>query len=172
MTKKLVQPENVFVYLATDLKKLTDKYGKKATDAWANFFDKNDENLKFAPDESLLERIDTPSEWTLRDPSPPFKHSIVGIPGTTSCYLKQGISFDITDWESEDVAAVRVMLQYISDQMYNLIRGKGLTYGVSMSSSVTEGRMRLKFSRYLDIFCVLWQVLNIDYHFLQVQPAD
>ena len=32
-------------------------------------------------------------------------------------------------------------------QMYNLIRGRGLTYGVSMSSSVTEGRMRVKFTR-------------------------
>ncbi len=31
--------------------------------------------------------------------------------------------------------------------MYNLIRGRGLTYGVAMSSSVTEGRMRVKFSR-------------------------
>ena len=31
--------------------------------------------------------------------------------------------------------------------MYNLIRGRGLTYSVSMSSSVTEGRMRVKFTR-------------------------
>ena len=31
--------------------------------------------------------------------------------------------------------------------MYDLIRGRGLTYGVSMSSSVTEGRMRVKFTR-------------------------
>jgi Zn-dependent M16 (insulinase) family peptidase len=64
------------------------------------------------------------------------------------------------------VAIVRVMLQYLSDQvtqseivflggpcsilflqMYNLIRGRGLTYGISMSSSVTEGRIRVKFSR-------------------------
>ncbi len=31
--------------------------------------------------------------------------------------------------------------------MYNRIRGQGLTYGVSLSGSVTEGRIRLKFSR-------------------------
>ena len=31
--------------------------------------------------------------------------------------------------------------------MYNRIRGQGLTYGVSLSSSVTEGRIRVKFTR-------------------------
>ena len=61
--------------------------------------------------------------------------------------MKQYVPFPVRDWESKEVAAVRVMTQYLSDQMYNLIRGKGLTYGVSMSSSVTEGRMTLKFSR-------------------------
>ena len=92
-----------------------------------------------------------------------------GIPGSESCYLKQGIPFEIRDWEDDDVPATRVMLQYLTDQvsevsiknllkkvtcliapssqMYNLIRGKGLTYGISMSGSVTEGRLRVKFSR-------------------------
>ena len=42
---------------------------------------------------------------------------------------------------------MRVMLQYLSDRMYDQIRGKGLTYGISMSSSVTEGRTRVSFSR-------------------------
>ncbi len=51
------------------------------------------------------------------------------------------------DWEDDSVAAVRVMLQYLSDQMYNLIRGPGLTYGVSVSASVTDGRIKAKFSR-------------------------
>lgn len=69
------------------------------------------------------------------------------VPGSSSCYLRQAIPFPVRDWESKEVATVRVMTQYLSDQMYNLIRGKGLTYGVSMSSSVTEGRMTLKFSR-------------------------
>ena len=31
--------------------------------------------------------------------------------------------------------------------MYDQIRGQGWTYGVSMSASVTEGRVRLRFSR-------------------------
>ena len=45
------------------------------------------------------------------------------------------------------MAAVRVMTQYLTDQMYNLIRGKGLTYGVGISSSVTEGRMTLRLTK-------------------------
>ena len=39
------------------------------------------------------------------------------------------------------------MLQYLSDRMYDEVRGPGLTYGVSMSASVTEGRMTLSLTR-------------------------
>ena len=53
------------------------------------------------------------------------------------------------DWEAQEVATLRVMLQYISDKMYNDIRGPGLTYSVSLSGSVTEGRLSLKFYRYM-----------------------
>ncbi len=31
--------------------------------------------------------------------------------------------------------------------MYDRIRGKGLTYGASMSASVTEGRLRVRLTR-------------------------
>ena len=39
------------------------------------------------------------------------------------------------------------MLQYLSDRMYDEVRGQGLTYGVSMSASVTEGRLSLTLTR-------------------------
>ena len=39
------------------------------------------------------------------------------------------------------------MLQYLSDRMYDEVRGPGLTYGVSMSASVTEGRLTLGLTR-------------------------
>ena len=45
------------------------------------------------------------------------------------------------------VADIRVMLQYLSDRMYDEVRGPGLTYGVSMSASVTEGRLTLSLTR-------------------------
>ncbi len=42
---------------------------------------------------------------------------LLGVPGTESCYLKQVVPFPIRDWESKEVAVVRVMLQYLSDQV-------------------------------------------------------
>ena len=45
------------------------------------------------------------------------------------------------------VADIRVMLQYLSDRMYDEVRGLGLTYGVTMSASVTEGRLTLSLTR-------------------------
>ena len=45
------------------------------------------------------------------------------------------------------VAVIRVMLQYLSDRMYDEVRGQGLTYGVSMAASVTEGRLTLSLTR-------------------------
>ena len=44
-------------------------------------------------------------------------------------------------------AAERVMLQYLSDRMYDEVRGQGLTYGVSLSLSITEGRSTLSLTR-------------------------
>jgi Zn-dependent M16 (insulinase) family peptidase len=61
--------------------------------------------------------------------------------------LKQAIPFEISNWEDPEIAAVRVMLQYMTDRMYDKIRGKGWTYGVSMSASVTEGRLTVSFVR-------------------------
>jgi len=39
------------------------------------------------------------------------------------------------------------MLQYLSDRMYDEVRGQGLTYGVSMAVSITEGRATLSLTR-------------------------
>ncbi len=61
--------------------------------------------------------------------------------------MKQTVPFEIVNWEDPEIAAVRVMLQYMTDRMYDKIRGRGWTYGVSMSASVTEGRMSVSFIR-------------------------
>ncbi len=92
-------------------------------------------------------RYPTVSEYVYADPRPPVRHAILSMPGTESCYLKQAVPYEQRDWEAQDVATMRVMLQYLSDRMYDQIRGQGWTYGVSMSSSVTEGRIRVSFSR-------------------------
>jgi len=98
-------------------------------------------------DDILSTRYPVMSESVYRDPYPKLRHAIVGLPGTESCYLKQAILYNITNWEHEEVAAVRLMLQYLSDRMYEQIRGQGWTYSVGMSVSVTEGRIKASFSK-------------------------
>ena len=43
--------------------------------------------------------------------------SVSAIPGSESCFLKQAVRFEVRDWESKDVAIVRVMLQYLSNEV-------------------------------------------------------
>lgn len=145
LKKQLVQPRNVFVYMATNIDTLTETYGEKAIEPWIDFFEKDD--FEFPSKDEIEAGPNFPSEWTYADPNPQLRHAITGIPGTESCYLKQGVDYPIRDWEQDEIAAVRVMLQYLTDQMYNLIRGKGLVYSISLSASVTEGRLRVKFHR-------------------------
>jgi hypothetical protein len=44
------------------------------------------------------------------------------LAGSEACHLRQSIPFDITDFEDPDLAPTRVMLQYMSDRMYDKIR--------------------------------------------------
>ena len=58
---------------------------------------------------------------------------------------------------------IRVMLQYLSDRMYDEVRGQGLTYGVSLSASVTEGRLTMSLtrsSRLAEAFKVVQEILK------------
>ncbi len=70
--------------------------------------------------------------------------------GSDSCYLKQAVPFDITDFEDPELPAVRVMLQYMTDRLYEKIRGQGWTYGIALSAVIEEGRMSLTFLRASD----------------------
>ena len=61
------------------------------------------------------------------------------------------------------VACERVMMQCISDRMYDEVRGQGLTYGVSLSLSVTEGRTTLSLtrsSRVVEAFTTVREILE------------
>ena len=138
----ILKPKNVFVQMSTSLERLTNAYEEPANQ-WIDLF-------KSVSDETSLyldRRFPTKSEYRYQDQNPSTKHAIIGISGSSSCYLKQSIPYDLKDWEDKEVATMRVMLQYLSDRMYDEIRGEGLTYGISMSSSVTEGRTRVSFTR-------------------------
>ena len=150
MRKAIVKPKNVFVQISTSLPKLTKRHGNKVSDVWKHIFDPltvKEKRLGGKMKEVLATRYPVMSESAYRDSYPNLRHAIVGLPGTESCYLKQAILYNITNWEHEEVAVVRLMLQYLSDRMYEQIRGQGWTYSVGISVSITEGRIKVYFSK-------------------------
>ncbi|XP_023322562.1 uncharacterized protein C05D11.1 [Eurytemora carolleeae] len=139
---KLATPATSFLYIGADIDELVNLYGQKLP-VLNKLFNTTTEKV-----ENLDERFELKSEHEyrkLKDKNP--RHVVLGVAGTESCYMKQSIDYNNTDWNHPEVPAIRVMLQYLSDRMYDLVRGSGLTYGVSMSLSVTEGRITLSFSR-------------------------
>ena len=148
--KVVVRPKNMFVHMATSLPKLSKNYGNKVSEVWKQFFDPltiQEKNLGGEIEDVLSTRYNVISESTYRNENPALRHVIVGLPGTESCYLKQAIHYDTTNWEMQEVASVRLMLQYLADRMYEQIRGQGFTYSVGISVSVTEGRIKVYFSK-------------------------
>merc|ERR1719350_332061 len=144
MINTLARPKNAFVYLATDADELVKHFGSGLPLLNALF------NVSAEPDQTgLSERFVIKSEHEYRkvaeDAVP--RHVAFGVGGTESCYLKQSMLYNNTDWTHKEVADIRVMLQYLSDRMYDEVRGQGLTYGVSMSASVTEGRLTISLTR-------------------------
>jgi len=141
----LARPEAAFVYLATDAKELKKNFGSTLPLLQSLF---NESTAALTPTE-LATRYDLKSEhmyrrtWEERTD----QHVAFGVGGTESCFLKQSILYNNTDWTNKEVADIRVMLQYLSDRMYDEVRGQGLTYGVSMSASVTEGRLTISLTR-------------------------
>lgn len=143
----LARPENAFVYLATDSEELRNTYGPSLP-VLHNLFNESSTSTTVERQE-LETRYEIPSEHRYRRGRQEARpqHVVFGVGGTESCFLKQWILYNNTDWSDSEVADTRVMLQYLSDRMYDEVRGLGLTYGVSMSLSVTEGRLTLSFTR-------------------------
>jgi len=143
--KLLAKPENAFVYLATDAQELASSFGQSLPLLQTLF-----NQSRPAEDRSqLMERYEIKSEHEYRRQKAERvdDHVAFGVGGTESCFLKQSILYNNTDWTHKEVADIRVMLQYLSDRMYDEVRGQGLTYGVSMSASVTEGRLTISLTR-------------------------
>ena len=142
---QLARPDNALVYLATKVSQLTRQYGQDL--AVLRSLLKSSSNSSSEPGE-VASRYVIRSEHEHRNSSAATsQHLAFGVGGTESCYLKQSVRYNNTDWTDPAVASERVMLQYISDRMYDEVRGQGLTYGVSLSLSVTEGRTTLSLTR-------------------------
>ena len=141
MVTRLARPDNALVYLATQADLLASEQG-------AGLDVLRDLLAGPSSDTELDTRYVVRSEHLYRNTSANTDpHVAFAVGGTESCYLKQSASYNNTDWADPAVASERVMLQYISDRMYDEVRGPGLTYGVSLSLSVTEGRTTLSLTR-------------------------
>jgi len=141
--KKLAMPENVFFFLATNVKDLVKQEGADLS-TLRNLINSDSQQTR----QELSQRFIVKSEHFYRDSNKTRpQHVAFGVGGTESCYMKQSVYYDNTDWTKPSAAAERVMLQYLSDRMYDEVRGQGLTYGVSMAVSITEGRATLSLTR-------------------------
>ena len=83
LVKQIVQPKGAQVYLATDVEKLSAKYGDGAYEIWRDFFPRNDEAFEFQKADDLKEKFLFVQDSTLADPEPDFKHAITGEIGLT-----------------------------------------------------------------------------------------
>ena len=145
IVEQLARPDNALVYLATKVSQLTREYGPDLPVLRSLL------NTSSSPSEAgevgTRYVIKSEHEHRNRSAANNNQHLAFGVGGTESCYLKQSVRYNNTDWTNPAVASERVMLQYISDRMYDEVRGQGLTYGVSLSLSVTEGRTTLSLTR-------------------------
>ena len=147
--RTLVKSKNTFVYVATDLKKLVKAHGNEASKVWVSFMKTESKNGRL-PEDVISSSLPVIQQYMYRDSNPEIRHAIVGLTGTETCYMTQGIDFDINDWGSKDLAATRLMLKYLSKIMYEEIRGQGWTYGAWADVSVPKGRMDVNFFKTSD----------------------
>jgi len=145
--EKVTKPDRAFLSIAGNATKIKEKYGDKLK-AFNNIFNASDipsePNLKTLTERYELKRE---HEYRRKNMSELPRHVAIGVDSTKSCYMTQMILFNNTDWTDPEISHIRVLLRYLSDRLYNEVRGKGLTYSISMYLSVSTGQITLKFSK-------------------------
>jgi len=143
----IVTPERAFLHMAAKADKLVSLYGKELSPL-RNFLNASSSSWT---EKELSERFRPKQDQEYRKKSLEqgggLRHVAMGVDSTKSCYLKQAIMYNNSDWMKPEVPAERVLLRYLTDRLYHEVRGKGLTYSISMALSITVGRLQLKFSK-------------------------
>jgi len=177
LRQTLVQPGKSFVYLAANAEKLVAQFGADLS-VMSNLLNVSPQIsscllFNCMPIEGSSERYEVRSEQEHRiiDPEKP-RHVAVGVGGTESCYLRQSVLYNNTDWTAAEVPILRVMTQYLKDQLFHVVRGEGLSYGVSVGVSVTEGRMYLSLTRSSQLVAAYNKVLETFKHYLNPDNWD
>ena len=153
MVRTLATSNNSFLHIAGDARAMTAQYGKRMS-VLGGFFNAtttttNATDASSARDSSWLAgryEVRREHEYRATDSVKPH-HVALGVDSTSSCYLTQTVMYNNTDWSAREVSEARVLLKYLSDRLYHSVRGKGLTYSISMALSVSTGRVVLSISK-------------------------
>ena len=101
ITRTIATPHNAFIYLASNVENLTGEYGSDLS-LLSTLLNRTDDSLS-----ELEERYVVDSEYVYRDETKEKpQHIAFGVGGTESCYLKQSISYNNTDWSKSSVSRV------------------------------------------------------------------
>ena len=168
MVRNLGTSNNSFLHMAADARALTSEYGETVAVLSGLF---NASSLT-GSEEWLSGRYEVSREHQYRavNSSTP-QHVALGVDSTSSCYFTQTVMYNNTDWTDREVADARVLLKYLSDRMYHSVRGKGLTYSISMALSVSTGRVVLSISKSAQLTEAYRVVREIFNNYTQVGPV-
>jgi len=142
MVNTLAKPERSFVYVAANAEDLIENYGQNLPILNTIF------NTSISRNTNLNERFRLKREHEYRKTNfENLRHVALGVDSTKSCYLSQSVLYNNSNWAAKEVSNTRVLLKYLSDRLYHEVRGKGLTYSISMYLSVSTGRIVLSLSK-------------------------
>lgn len=138
--RTITYSNNGFVYIATEAHKLINDHDG-ALRKLSNLFKvtssrAKDTSPKIKYDKDLMSEL-----------SEDLRHIAIGIPETESCYLRRIVDIKGNSLTNKEIAEMEVLLRYLSDRMYEQIRGGGLAYGADLSLSLPKGHISLDLSR-------------------------
>ena len=98
--RNLACPENAFVYIASNIKNLVKEYGSDLS-----VFKQLLNSTKTEKASTLDGRFTVNSEHEYRDAETDKpRHIAFGVGGTESCFLKQSVTYNNTDWTNFNVS--------------------------------------------------------------------
>lgn len=141
--KSLLNPKKALLYLSTDIDRLRQEVSDPLN-VWKTFFDASKE---FPSKEEKSKHFESPPLYTFTNEEPQRRHIFVPHTETKSCYLTQSIMYPMNGWDNPEMTILRVMLNYLQDQMSNEIRGKGLAYSAGTYGIFSGGQIALYLHR-------------------------
>ena len=117
ITKSLATHDNSFIYIASNVKNLTEQYGPDLA-LLNTLLNQTEAGMD---KQSLKERFVVMSEHEYRDSTQEKpQHIAFAVGGTESCYLKQSVQYNNTDWSKPSVSSEDDILEQSLSQLFRL----------------------------------------------------